>query len=510
MPQQTATHPALWQDFERCYRAVASRETRFDGQFITGVRTTGIYCRPSCPAQTPLASNVEFFPTSAAAQAAGFRACRRCLPDAVPGSPEWNLRADLAARAMRLITDGVVEREGVPGLAARLGYSERQLVRTLTAELGAGPLALARAHRAHTARLLIERTSLSLSDVAFAAGFASVRQFNATMREVFATTPSRLRGARRVALGNGAAPNGAVTLRLRLPARTPFDGAGVLDFLAARAVAGVEAVADGEYARTLRLPHGTATARLRPAPGHVECTLRLTDTRDIASAVNRLRRLFDLDADPAAIEATLLGEPLLKASVAAMPGIRLPGSVDGAETLVRAMLGQQVTVAAARTAAERLCAALGEPLDHPDDTLTTLFPTPDVIAERGHEVLTGPARRVESIIAVSAALASGALDVHLGRDPHELRDELLAQPGIGPWTADYLLLRVLGSPDVLLTGDLALRSGAEALGLPTNPTALTDRMAALRPWRSYAGMHLWRAAGAMKGILLASGARKMP
>ncbi|MPY97313.1 MAG: helix-turn-helix domain-containing protein [Actinophytocola sp.] len=506
MTQQTAPHPALWQDFERCYRAVASRETRFDGQFITGVRTTGIYCRPSCPAQTPLPGNVEFFPTSAAAQSAGLRACRRCLPDAVPGSPDWNLRADLAARAMRLITDGVVEREGVPGLAARLGYSERQLGRTLTAELGAGPLALARAHRAHTARLLIERTSLSLADVAFAAGFASVRQFNATIREVFATTPSRLRGTRRVP----DAPNGAVTLRLRLPARTPFDGAGVLGFLAARAVAGVEAAHDGEYTRTLRLPHGTATARLRPALEHVECTLRLTDTRDIASAVNRLRRLFDLDADPTAIDVTLRGEPLLAASVDAMPGIRLPGSVDGAETLVRAMLGQQVSVAAARTAAERLCAALGEPLDHPDDTLTRLFPTPDVIAERGHEVLAGPVRRVESIIAVSAALASGALDVHLGRDPHELRDELLAQPGIGPWTAAYLLLRVLGSPDVLLTGDLALRTGADALGLPADPAALTDRMAALRPWRSYAGMHLWRAAGATKGFLLASGASKNP
>ncbi|WP_084037000.1 AlkA N-terminal domain-containing protein [Haloechinothrix halophila] len=510
MTQQTAPRQALWQDFERCYRAVASRETRFDGQFITGVRTTGIYCRPSCPAQTPLPGNVEFFPTSAAAQAAGFRACRRCLPDAVPGSPEWNLRADLAARAMRLITDGVVEREGVPGLATRLGYSERQLGRALTTELGAGPLALARAHRAHTARLLIERTSMSLSDVAFAAGFASVRQFNATMREVFATTPSRLRGTRRTAPLDGAAPNGAVTLRLRLPARTPFDGAGVLDFLAARAVAGVESVADGEYARALRLPHGSATARLRPAEGHVDCTLRLTDTRDIASAVNRLRRLFDLDADPAAIDATLRGEPLLVASVDATPGIRLPGSVDGAETLVRAMLGQQVTVAAARTAAERLCATLGEPLAHPDGELTTLFPTPAAIAEHGAEVLTGPARRVESIAAVSAALAAGALDVHLGRDPAELREELLAQPGIGPWTADYLLLRVLGSPDVLLTGDLALRTGAEALNLPADPTALTERMIAVRPWRSYAGMHLWRAAGVAKGFLATPGVPQKP
>src|SRR4051795_807750 len=244
-------------DIDRCYRAVASRDARFDGQFVTAVRTTGIYCRPSCPAMTPKATNVEFWPTAAAAQLRGFRACRRCLPDAVPGSPDWNLRADLAARAMRLISDGVVERDGVPGLATRLGYSERHLNRVLTAELGAGPLALARAHRAHTARLLIETTPLGMADVAFAAGFASVRQFNDTLREVYGVPPGTLRdeaGRRR-----GAAPAAAGTLVLRLPYRPPLDAAGLLAYFTARAVPGVESVLDGAYRRTLRLPHEPAT-----------------------------------------------------------------------------------------------------------------------------------------------------------------------------------------------------------------------------------------------------------
>ncbi|MGH4001788.1 MAG: bifunctional transcriptional activator/DNA repair enzyme AdaA, partial [Pseudonocardiaceae bacterium] len=275
---------------DRCYRAVCSRDARFDGCFVVAVRTTGIYCRPSCPAVTPKPRNVAFLPTAAAAQLAGYRACRRCLPDAVPGSPEWNLRGDLVARAVRLIADGVVERAGVPGLAARLGYSTRQLNRVLIAELGAGALALARAHRAQAARVLIETTTLPLADVAFAAGFASVRQFNATVQAVYATTPSVLRSQ--------AAPRptpGALTLRL--PFRTPLDGAGLLNFLAARAIPGVECATDLGYARTLRLPHGSGTAAVRLAPSRWECTLRLTDLRDLPVAVSRVRRLLDADAD---------------------------------------------------------------------------------------------------------------------------------------------------------------------------------------------------------------------
>jgi AraC family transcriptional regulator of adaptative response / DNA-3-methyladenine glycosylase II len=493
----SAAHPASAVrprrlDPEHCYRVVSGRDSRFDGWFIVAVRTTGIYCRPSCPATTPKQTNVQFFPTAAAAQGAGFRACRRCLPDAVPGSPEWNLRADLAGRAMRLIADGEVERAGVPGLASRLGYSERHLTRALTAELGAGPLALARAHRAQAARVLIETTSLPLSDVAFAAGFASVRQFNDTIRAVFATTPSQLRtwAARRTPRQTP----GSITVRLAY--RPPFDVTGLLDFLTTRALNGVEsATADG-YARSLRLPHGTGTASLVPGEGHMACTLRLDDLRDVGSAVARLRRLFDLDADPKAVDDQLSTDPALAASVTALPGIRVPGSVDGDEVVLRALFEQQVSVPAATTTINLLVTELGEPLGTPDGTLTRLFPTATAIADHAADIVTGPRKRTDAIRRVSAALAEGQLTVHVGRDTDELYSDLIAQPGIGPWTAGYVLMRVLGAPDVLLTQDIALRRGAQELGLPTNPDDLLPRSRGWSPWRSYAGMHMWRAAAA--------------
>ncbi|HJQ46156.1 MAG TPA: AlkA N-terminal domain-containing protein [Amycolatopsis sp.] len=504
----------LWRDNERCYRAVASRDARFDGQFIVAVKTTGIYCRPSCPALTPKAANVRFYPTSAAAQAGGFRACRRCLPDAVPGSPEWNLRADLAARAMRLISDGVVEREGVPGLARRLGYSERQLARVLTTELGAGPLALARAHRAHSARLLIELSELPLADVAFAAGFASVRQFNDTIREVFARTPSELRATattarrraeakRRGKVSTGAdlaglahadthGPAAGTRLSLRLPYRLPFDAQGLFGFLAARVVPGVEWAAAETYGRTLRLPHGPATIALTPQDNHIRCDVRLADVRDLGSAVSRTRRLLDLDADPEAVTRVLSRDALLAPAVAATPGIRVPGAVDGPELLIRAMLGQHVSVAAARTAAGRLAAALGEPVSWAaaEGDTQRLFPTPQAVAERGHEVLRGPQRRIDAICGAARALAAAEVDLHVGRDADQLRAELVALPGVGPWTADYVLMRVLGAPDVLLADDLVVRKGAAALGIADLPACAQ----AWRPWRSYAGMYLWRSA----------------
>jgi AraC family transcriptional regulator of adaptative response / DNA-3-methyladenine glycosylase II len=481
-------------DVEQGYRAVASRDARFDGQFILAVRTTGIYCRPSCPAITPKRRNVEFYATAAAAQQAGYRACRRCLPDAVPGSPEWNLRADLAGRAMRLISDGIVEREGVPGLARRVGYSERHLTRVLTAELGAGPLALARAHRAHSARLLIETTTLSFADAAFASGFASVRQFNDTIRAVFGVTPSELRMSA-LRRSRHAAPT-AGKLTLRLPYRAPLDAAGLWGFLGARAISGVESIEDGEYARALSLPHGQGTARLRPADGHIDCTLRLTDMRDLGSAVSRLRRLLDLDADPGAVDELLAADPVLAPLVEATPGIRLPGSVDGAEIVTRALIGQQISVAAARTALSALTTALGEPLTSPDGSLNRLFPTPAAIASAGGSVLTGPRRRIATILAVNEAMADGGLDVHVGADPHELSVTLQQFAGVGPWTAGYVQMRVLGATDVLLTTDVALRNGAIALGLDVD--GLDARGRVWRPWRSYAGMHLWRAGALMR------------
>lgn len=486
-------------DHGRCYNALASRDARFDGHFIAAVRTTRIYCRPSCPAMRPKRANVEFLPTAAAAQQRGYRACRRCLPDAVPGSPDWNTRADLAARAMRLIADGVVERDGVTGLAAALGYSERHLTRVLAAELGAGPLALSRAHRAHTARLLIETTPLGMADVAFAAGFASVRQFNDTVREVYGVAPTTLRteaGRRR-----GAVVAVAGTLVLRLPFRAPLDAGGLIGHFAARAVPGVEHAGDGHYARTLALPHGAATVSLTPPAetplsGHVRATLRLADPRDLGPAVARLRRLLDLDADPVAVDEVLGADPALAPRVTAVPGIRVPGTVDGFETALRAVLGQQVSLAAGVTATGRLATVLGSRLppalagDGPD----LLFPTAAAVAEHGAQTLTGPARRTAAIVGLAAAVADGSLLLDPGRDAADLRAALVALPGIGPWTAGYLAMRLVGDPDELLATDLAVRRGAAALDLPSDVDALTARAAVWKPWRSYAAAHLWRVA----------------
>ena len=375
------------EDFERCYRAVQGKDPRFDGWFFTAVTSTGIYCRPSCPAITPKRANVRFYPTSAAAQQAGFRACKRCRPDATPGSPEWNMRADVVGRAMRLIADGVVDREGVRGLASRLGYSERHLHRQLAAEVGAGPIALARAQRAQTARILIETTELPFAQVAFGAGFASIRQFNDTIREVFANTPTELRRkARPRPRGEGLARAdvhevaGPGTVSLRLAVRQPFDGDGLLAFLGLRAVPGIEEVAAGTYRRTLALPNGPAVIELTPTPDHVRCSLRLNDLRDLASGVQRARRLFDLDADPVTVNELLGADELLAPLVAKHPGRRSPGHVDGAELALRAVLGQQVSVPAARTHTARLVAVAGIALREPDGALTHTFPTSAAVA----------------------------------------------------------------------------------------------------------------------------------
>ena len=329
--------------------AVRSRDARFDGWFFVAITSTGIYCRPSCPSPPARASRMRFFPTAAAAQRAGFRACKRCLPDATPGSPEWDRRADAVGRAMRLIADGVVDREGVPGLGRRLGYSERHLNRLLLAEVGAGPLALARAQRAQTARILLETTQLRAAEIAFAAGFASVRQFNDTVREVFALAPTELRArsiARRRDPGASWAEPGTVALRLAY--RSPFQPAQLFAFLAARAVHGVEEGDAGRYRRTLSLPHGTGVAEVTTAggaDGYLRCMLALEDLRDLTAAVRRLRRLFDLDADPVAVADALGADPVLGPCVLALPGLRTPGHVDGNELAFRAVLGQQVSVA---------------------------------------------------------------------------------------------------------------------------------------------------------------------
>lgn len=526
-PASTATDDPV---FAERYRAIASRDRRFDGQFVTAVRTTRIYCRPSCPARTPRPENVTFYLTSAAAHEAGYRACKRCLPEAVPGTPSWDLGHDLAARAMRLVGDGVVDREGVDGLAARLGYTPRHVHRVLVAELGAGPVALARALRAQTARALLTGTDLRLADVAFAAGFGSVRQFNDTVAEVFDTTPGELRRRARpavrpavrtvtapAAVGDAPPAEGpdarTATLDLVLPLREPYDARGVFAFLAARAVAGVEVVDASDpthlsYARTVALPHGPGAFRATYGPlpdggaargparrggsPRFRVELELTSVADLPAAIARVRRLFDLDADSHAVDAALAADPALAGAVRSTPGVRVPGAVDGAEILVRALVGQQISVAAARTHLSRLAEALGAPFASRFGP-TRLFPTAERIAADGAAHLRGPARRTAAVLGAARAIADGDLAVSPADDPAGLRTALEALPGVGPWTSGYVAMRVLHDPDVLLDGDLALRAGARALGLPDDRRALVAHAERWAPWRSYAAMHLWRA-----------------
>ncbi len=472
---------ALALDADRCYRAAQSRDARFDGWFYVAVRTTGIYCRPSCPAITPKRQNVEFHRSAAAAQQRGFRACKRCRPDAAPGSPEWDLRGDLVGRAMRLIADGLVDREGVAGLSEHLGYSSRHLNRLLTDELGAGPLALARAQRAQTARILIETTDLSMTDIAFAAGFGSVRQFNDTVREVFATAPSELR--QRSDKGRVGADAGAVSVRL--PVRGPFAGRQLFEFLAARAIPGVE-LSDGDsYQRALDLPNGHGTVIARPAADHVQATFRLTDWRDLAPAVGRMRRLLDLDADPVAIDDHLGGDHRLAPLVAATPGLRAAGSVDPYETLVRAIIGQQVSVAGARTVTGRVAEAIAEPLTIDQPGLTHLFPSMKRIAAADPMAFPMPKARAATLQRVAQAVATGELVLDAGVDRADVIERLVALKGIGPWTAQYVVMRGLGDPDVFLETDLGVRHALTALDL--EPEA-AERW---RPWRTYAMHHLW-------------------
>jgi AraC family transcriptional regulator, regulatory protein of adaptative response / DNA-3-methyladenine glycosylase II len=506
------------------YQAAVSKDPRFDGVFFIAVTSTGIYCRPSCPAITPKRANMRFYRSAAAAQEAGFRACKRCRPDASPGSPEWNIRADVVGRAMRLIADGIVDRGGVEGLAARLGYEQRQVRRLVTAELGAGPLAIARAQRAQTARILTETTALPLSEIAFAAGFASIRQFNATMREVFAATPTQLREARgrraqaprsrRLGVPPGPDASAPGVIRLRLAYRAPIDVDRMFGFLAARAIPGVESAEGGGYARTIRLPNGTGTLSLvSPADGdagYLDCELQLEDLRDLTAAVQRCRRLLDLDSDPEAVTGNLAADPVLGPLARAYPGRRSPGHVDGHELGLRAVLGQQVSVAAARRLGARLVAAYGKPLERPDGSLTHCFPTAETLADVDPATLPMPRARGRALTGLATALASGELCLDPGAERDRAAAQLLAMPGIGPWTVSYIRMRALSDPDAFLPADTGVLDALARLGaVPAGRGAAVGSRAvgsravgsraveaavlaeSWRPWRSYAVHHLW-------------------
>jgi AraC family transcriptional regulator of adaptative response / DNA-3-methyladenine glycosylase II len=498
-----ATMGPVIDDFERCYRFMRGRDPRYDGFFFVGVASTGVYCRPSCPARLPARRNVRLFSTAAAAQAAGFRACKRCEPDAAPGSPAWNRRADVAGRAVRLIADGIVDREGVTGLATRLGFSERQLNRILVAEVGAGPAQLSRAQRAQAARTLIESTALTFAEVALAAGFGSIRQFNDTIRAIYARTPSELR--RRARRRRPETSAGAIGLRL--PARAPLDGEALLDFLGTRAVAGVEQVEDGTYRRSLALEHGGGVVALTPERGAVRCALQLDDLRDLTAAVARCRRLLDLDADPVSISAQLEADPVLGELARRRPGMRVPGCVDGFELAVRAIVGQQVSVAAARTVLGRLVERYGEPLADPAGAITHRFPTAAALAAVDPGDLPFPRRRGEALRALARLVTEEGLRFDAGADSSAALAALLDIPGVGPWTASYVAMRALGDPDAFPAGDVGIRHALARLGRPVAGPRATAVAEPWRPWRSYAVMHLWSSLGEEP---LAPGAQPVP
>jgi AraC family transcriptional regulator, regulatory protein of adaptative response / DNA-3-methyladenine glycosylase II len=476
-------------DDDRCYAAMLAREHRFDGEFYVAVKTTGIYCRPSCPTPThPKRQNVTFHRSAASAQQAGYRACKRCRPDASTGSPARVRDNDIAGRSLRLIEDGVVDRHGVSGLAAAVNLSERQLNRVLLSELGAGPIALARARRAQTARVLIDTTELSFGDIAFAAGFGSIRQFNETISEVFAASPTDLRThRRRVQAGDGA-------ITVRLPYREPFDGSGLLSFLAARCVTDVEVGDEFSYARTLRLPGGPGAARVVYDGEKLMATFWLATMTDLGAAIARLRLLFDLDADPISIGEAFADDPHLGPVWNKHLGRRAPGAVDAGELAVKAVLGQQVSVAAARTLARRLTEKYGEDFAIPGAPVTRLFPTSSALAAATPESIGIPMARANALIGLCRSLADGSVDLHIGSDRSTARAELLALKGIGPWTASYISMRALADPDALLDDDLGVLHGAAALGLPAERKALAEHGKRWAPWRSYATQLLWASA----------------
>jgi AraC family transcriptional regulator, regulatory protein of adaptative response / DNA-3-methyladenine glycosylase II len=479
-------------DHEACYRAVCQRDARFDGRIFTGVKTTGIYCRPVCPARTPLSKNVIFFPTAAAAQEAGFRPCLRCRPETAPDLGAWRGTSNTVSRGLSLIEHGALDGADVDALAGRLGIGERQLRRLFQQHLGASPVAVAQTRRVLLAKQLIHETHLPMTEVAFAAGFGSIRRFNETFRQLFGRSPRELRGAGGPDFS--AATAGEIVLLLRY--QPPYDWDAMIAFLRHRAIAGVEHVSARHYARTLQLDGLTGTVSVEPADGNaLRATVRFPKLSALPVIIARLRRVFDLGADPLAIAAHLATDPTLEPLVRARPGLRVPGAWDGFELAIRAVLGQQITVGAATRLAGRVVAAHGEALPSPSGPLTHVFPRPDVIAAADLASLGMPRSRAAALSAVAAAAVADPhlFDSNCGLDQAVKR--LCAIRGVGEWTAQYIALRQLREPDAFPAADLGLlRAIAGREGRQHSSSELLDRANAWRPWRAYAAQHLWAAA----------------
>lgn len=473
-------------DPDRSWRAWTTHDRRFDGRIFMGVASTGIYCRPVCPARLPARRNARFFATAAAAEAAGFRPCRRCRPETAPGSPAWQGTSATLARALRLIEAGELDAHGVEGVAQKLGVTSRWLRKLFEEQLGASPLDVALTRRVHVARRLLDETTLPLIDIALASGFGGERQLRAAIRRTFRRAPSELRG--RAAAGAPGA------LALRVPARAPFDAAPLLAFFAMRAIPGVEQVDGTTYRRTIALDSGPATLAVETHPGEAHVTVRLDASpgANVLPVVARVAQMFDLAADAEGIAVTLRrADPRLAQALRRGP-VRVPGAWDPFELAVRALLGQQISVAAARTIAARLVSACGTPLAAPRGALTHLFPGPDAVAAAPLESLGLPRARATALRGLARAVASGAVSLESGGDPDAVIASLVALPGIGPWTAHYIALRALREPDAFPAGDLVVRQAlAEDGALPPERDVLA-RAERWRPFRAYATIALWR------------------
>lgn len=472
-------------DASVCERARLARDARFDGRFFTGVVTTGIYCRPVCPVPSPKPVNVRYFPSAAAAAEAGFRPCLRCRPEASPGTPAWSGSSATVSRALKLIADGVLDDGGVETLADRLGIGDRHLRRLFLKHLGATPVAVAQTRRLHFAKKLIDETTLPLAQVAFAAGFGSVRRFNATFQALYRRSPSELR---RIGV-QAKEPVARNEYRFRLAFRPPYDWASLIGWLGARATPGVETVAAQSYRRTIALDGLHGFLEVRPAKGqpYLDLSVQFPDARALFRILERVRRMFDAGADLAEIGGHLGRDPLLARGIARHPGLRVPGAWDGFELAVRAVLGQQVTVKGATTLAGRLAAAFGERCAH-----GLIFPTPQALAEADYGRIGVTKARAETLRNLARAVVCGEISFEGARSLEAFVEKFQTIPGIGEWTAHYVAMRALGEPDAFPASDLGLlRAVANGFGRVSS-RALAQRAEAWRPWRAYAAMHLWR------------------
>jgi AraC family transcriptional regulator of adaptative response / DNA-3-methyladenine glycosylase II len=480
-------------DVEACYRAFRTRDARFDGRLYSGCRTTGIFCRPICPVRTPRRENMSFYPSAAAALAAGFRPCLRCRPDAAPDVAAWRGTSNTVARALSLIEKGALDVAGVEGLADRLGVGERQLRRLFSEHLGASPVAVAQTRRVLLALQLIRETELSMTDVALASGFGSIRRFNEVFKLLFHRAPRAVRRSNRT-----ASPSPDRGLVLRLSYRPPYDWDAIASFLKARAISGIESVSSHRYARTIDIGGVQGTLAVEPAAGHaLKVSIHFPRVAALPAIIDRVRRVFDLAADPQGIAAHLARDPALAPLVAARPGLRVPGAWDAFESAIRAVLGQQVTVAAAARLAGRLALRYGEPLHDPagaDDGLTHIFPRPERLAAADPATFGLPRARATAVGSLAAALAEDAQVFSSGRCLGDSVKRLMALPGVGEWTAQYIAMRELREPDAFPAGDLALRKALARMERRTlTRRELLARADAWRPWRAYAAQHLWSA-----------------